>query len=135
MMKFIASNAEAATAKAKRALGDKTVIVAMRNLPSGDVEVTASDTPAPSAPAPYNETPGFATNAREAIDNDLTRGGGARLNEAMEQRYAEDALEKLKGKSGEPGRKSSAASRSFQRQGKSARRSSGPSWPWPGVAG
>ena len=106
MMKFIASDAEAATAKAKRALGDKAVIIAMRNLPSGDVEVTASDTPAPSAPAPYTETPGFATNAREAIDNDLTRGGGARLNETMEQRFAEDALERLKGNLASRGEKS-----------------------------
>lgn len=39
MMKFIASSLDAAKAKAKRALGDKAVIVSVRNLPSGDVEI------------------------------------------------------------------------------------------------
>ena len=97
MMKFIASNADAAKAKAKRALGDKVVVISMRNLPSGDVEVTASDTPTPSVPAPFSEAAGFANQAREAVEQDMSRAGGARLNEAMEQRFSEDALEKLKG--------------------------------------
>ena len=52
MMKFIASDLDAAKAKAQRALGDKAVIVSVRNLPSGDIEVTASDKPAPAAPEP-----------------------------------------------------------------------------------
>ncbi len=101
MMKFIASDVDAAKAKARRALGDKAIIVSTRNLPSGDVEVTASNRPASAAPAQPVQTQGaagFASQAREAIDQSAMRANsGARLNEALEQRFSEDALSKLRG--------------------------------------
>lgn len=97
MMKFIASDVEAAKAKAKRALGDSVVVVAVRNLPSGDVELSASDKPVPAAP-PVESEGGFGAGARHAIDEMPYRAGaGARLNEPVEQRFAEDALSRLKG--------------------------------------
>lgn len=122
MMKFIASNVDAAKAKARRALGEKAVIVATRDLPSGDVEVTASNRP-PATNQPQNDQPppstpqnqnapalgaalgtskqgasNFAAEAREAIDQSALRGNsGSRLNEALEQRFSEDALSKLRG--------------------------------------
>ncbi|MEQ1931270.1 MAG: hypothetical protein ABL957_12195 [Parvularculaceae bacterium] len=108
MMKFIASNLDAAKAKAIRALGDKAVIVSVRNLPSGDVEVQASDKPQPAAPAERATEPAFGAAARQQIDEQLTRQStGARLNESLEHRFAEDALSKLRGqltgaKSGPP---------------------------------
>ncbi|MGE0407762.1 MAG: hypothetical protein AB7P23_00715 [Amphiplicatus sp.] len=98
MMKFIASTLDAAKAKARRALGERAVIVAVRNLPSGDVEVSASDKPAPAAPAPQRLEPTFGEAARSAIDDKIARQEtGARLNDALEQRYAENALARLKG--------------------------------------
>jgi len=72
MMKFIASSVDAATERARRALGEKAVIIAVRNLPSGDVEVSASDKPQPDdqntlifqqiqclIPQPRGKTPDF----------------------------------------------------------------------------
>ncbi len=107
MMKFIASDADAAKAKARRALGDAAVIVSMRNLPSGDVEVTASDRPEAAPPVSTHDQnaaghwspPGsFGQDARHAIDESVRRpGSGARLNEAMEDRFSSDALDRLKG--------------------------------------
>jgi flagellar biosynthesis protein FlhF len=98
MMKFIASNLDAAKAKAARALGDKAVIVSVRNLPSGDVEVQASDKPQPAAPQPRAAEPQFGAAARQVIDESMTRQPtGARLNEAMENRFSEDALSRLTG--------------------------------------
>ena len=98
MMKFIASNADAAKEKARRALGENAVVVSMRNLPSGDVEVTASDLPASSAPQPVSHDAQFGMEARDALqDHRAQSGSGARLNEAMEQRFAENALDKLRG--------------------------------------
>jgi len=41
--KFIASDIEKAQTKARRALGDNAVVLAIRDLPSGDIEVTAGD--------------------------------------------------------------------------------------------
>ncbi len=107
MMKFIASNADAAKAKARRALGDKTIIISMRNLPSGDVEVTASDKPDAGPPpvdrggyrpfAANPDRPAYGADARDAIDRSVLRpGSGARLNETIEQKFSENALSKLK---------------------------------------
>ncbi len=95
MMKFIASDVDAAKAKARRALGDKAVIVSVRDLPSGDVEVTASDKPAPAAPEPAPKAR-FAGAAREAVDEGpFKMGAGARLNENIESKFSADALAKL----------------------------------------
>ncbi|MBL4619877.1 MAG: hypothetical protein JKX88_07255 [Marinicaulis sp.] len=98
MMKFIASDIEAAKAKARRALGPKMVILSVRDLQSGDVEVTASDQASPSAPeaAPKAQ---FAGAARDAIDEGpFKTSAGARLNEAVEQRFSEEALAQLSGR-------------------------------------
>lgn len=96
-MKFIASSLDAAKKKARRALGNKAAIVSVRELPSGDVEVSASDKPAPGAPAPA-ETPPFGSKAREALDEGVFKAAaGSRLNESIEQRFSEDALSRLRG--------------------------------------
>lgn len=98
MMKFIASTLDAAKAKAQRALGEKAVIISVRNLPSGDVEVQASDRAQPSAPAERAAEPVFGAAARQAIDEQLTRtSAGARLNESLENRFSEDTLSRLTG--------------------------------------
>ncbi|MEQ8180036.1 MAG: hypothetical protein RIA10_17020 [Amphiplicatus sp.] len=97
MMKFIASSVDAATERARRALGEKAVIIAVRNLPSGDVEVSASDKPQPAIPAMRVE-PSFADEVRHDIAEARERpAAGARLNEAIEHRFGEDALAKLRG--------------------------------------
>lgn len=97
MMKFIASDLDAAKAKAHRALGDQTVIVGVRELPSGDVEVTASDKPAPAAPEPAPKAQ-FAGAARDAVDEGPFRSSaGARLNEGIEHKFSEEALARLSG--------------------------------------
>lgn len=97
MMKFIASSVDAAKERARRALGDKAVIISVRNLPSGDVEVSASDKPQPAVPARRIE-PTFADEIRHDIAEARERpAAGARLNEAIEQRFAEDALSRLRG--------------------------------------
>ncbi len=97
MMKFIASNLDAAKSKARRALGDKAVVVSVRELPSGDVEVTASDKPAPSAPQPAPKA-NFAGAAKDAVDEGpFKMAAGARLNETIETRFSEDALSRLSG--------------------------------------
>ncbi|MEO1136013.1 MAG: hypothetical protein AAFW68_05280 [Pseudomonadota bacterium] len=98
MMKFIASSLDAAKNKARRALGDKAVVVAVRELPSGDVEVTASDKPAPAAPQPAPKAR-FAGAARDAVDEGPFKlGAGARLNENIESKFSADALSKLSSK-------------------------------------
>ncbi len=98
MMKFIASDLNAAKGKARRALGDKAVIISVRELPSGDVEVTASDKPAPAAPQPAPKA-SFAGAAREAVDEGpFKMGAGARLNENIESKFSADALSKLSSK-------------------------------------
>ncbi len=98
MMKFIASDLDAAKAKAHRALGDKTVIISVRNLPSGDIEVTASDKAAPAAPEPAPKAQ-FAGAARDAVDEGpFKMGAGARLNENIESKFSADALSKLSSK-------------------------------------
>lgn len=98
MMKFIASNVEAAKAKARRALGDGVTIIAVRNLPSGDVEVSATDGPAPAAP-PQPVEARFGDHSRQVFDAAPMAGAqqstGARLNEPLEQKFAVDALNKL----------------------------------------
>lgn len=98
MMRFIASNVEAAKAKARRALGDKVTIVSVRNLPSGDVEVTATDGPAPAAPAEPADL-GFGGATRQIFDAAPQRGAptttGARLNEPLEQKFSADALQRF----------------------------------------
>lgn len=108
MMKFIASTVDAAKAKARRALGDRVVIVSVRNLPSGDVEVSASDGPAVAMPAAPVEAR-FGDHTRQVFDEAPMRGGyettGARLNEPLEQKFAEDALARLSSElSGRPHR-------------------------------
>ncbi|MBY0422581.1 MAG: hypothetical protein K2Q06_09775, partial [Parvularculaceae bacterium] len=97
MLKFIASTVDAAKAKAQRALGDKAVIVAVRTLPSGDIEVSASDKAPPAAPPePVNHS--FGREQQSAMDAATSRPKtGVGLNEALEQRYAEDALARLRG--------------------------------------
>jgi flagellar biosynthesis protein FlhF len=98
MMKFIASTEDAAKAKARRALGEHVSFIAVRNLPSGDVEVSASDGPAPAAP-PLPVEPRFGDHTRQVFDAEPMRGGaattGARLNEPLEQKFAQDALARL----------------------------------------
>lgn len=97
MMKFIASDLEAAKTKARRALGDQAVFLSVRELPSGDFEVTASDKPAPSTPSPAPKAQ-FAGAARDAVDEGTFKmSAGARLNESVEKRFSEDALSKLSG--------------------------------------
>jgi flagellar biosynthesis protein FlhF len=95
MMKFIASNVDAAKAKARRALGDQVTIVSVRTLPSGDVEVSASSGPAAAAP-PVPVEAGFGDYARQALNEPgAARPAGARLHEPLEQKYAQDALARL----------------------------------------
>lgn len=95
MMKFIASNLEAAKAKAQRAFGREASVLSVRELPSGDVEITASDKSAPSAPAPAPKAT-FAGAARDAVDEGPFKlSAGARLNESIEHRFSEDALSQL----------------------------------------
>lgn len=95
MMKFIASDLAAAKQKATRALGDKMVVVGVRELPSGDVEITASDKPAPAAPEPAPKA-NFAGAAKDAVDEGpFKMGAGARLNENIESKFSADALTKL----------------------------------------
>ena len=110
MMKFIASDLEAAKTKAKRALGDKMVVVSVRDLPSGDVEVSASDKPEKAkrgplgmkrkeprlAPEPPTGAPD-ATSARKEPPISVPTSRGARLNDRVEQKFAEDALSQLSG--------------------------------------
>ena len=97
MMKFIASSLEAGKAKAQRALGPQATIVSVRELPSGDVEVTASDKPAPAAPQPAPKAQ-FAGAARDAVDEGpFKMSAGMRLNESIEHRFSEDALARLSG--------------------------------------
>jgi flagellar biosynthesis protein FlhF len=97
MMKFIATTVDAAKAKAKRALGENVVIVAVRNLPSGDVEVSASDKPVHAAPQPVE--PRFGDHTRQVLSEAPMRGGsmsaGARLHEPLEQRFSDAALQRL----------------------------------------
>ncbi|MEM9013963.1 MAG: hypothetical protein AAGB02_02540 [Pseudomonadota bacterium] len=96
-MKFIASDLDAAKAKAIRALGAQATIVSVRQLPSGDVEVSASDKPAPAAPAPAPKAQ-YAGAAREAVDEGPFRtSAGQRLNERIETKFSEDALSRLTG--------------------------------------
>ncbi|WP_425408381.1 hypothetical protein [Hyphococcus sp.] len=95
MMKFIASDLDAAKNKARRALGEQATIVSVRELPSGDVEVTASDKAAPAAPQPAPKA-SFAGAARDAVDEGpFKMGAGARLNETIETKFSADALSKL----------------------------------------
>jgi len=107
MMKFIAPTVDAAKAKARRALGEGVSIISVRNLPSGDFEVSASDKPAPAAP-PMSVEPGFGDHTRQVYDEASIRGGasvGARLNEPLEQKFAEDAFARLSSElSGRPHR-------------------------------
>lgn len=107
MMKFIASSLDAAKAKARRALGEKAVIVGVRDLPSGDVEVEVSDKPKINAPLARRIEPSFAGEAKIAVDaRQAAPAAGARLNEPLEQRYAEDAFARLTGdltRKGRPG--------------------------------
>ena len=67
MMKFIASDLDAAKSKARRALGKEAVFLAVRELPSGDFEVTASDKAAPSTPSPAPKSQ-FAGATRDAVN-------------------------------------------------------------------
>ncbi len=95
MMRFIASDLDAAKKKARRALGDAMVVISARELPSGDVEITASDKPAPAAPEPAPKAR-FAGAAREAVDEGpFKMGAGARLSESIETKFSADALSKL----------------------------------------
>lgn len=98
MMKFIASTADAAKAKAKRALGDHVSIISVRNLPSGDFEVSATDGPAPAIP-PQPVASHFGEHTRQVFDEAAARGAhlstGARLNEPLEQKFGQDALQRL----------------------------------------
>jgi flagellar biosynthesis protein FlhF len=97
MKKFIASSLDAAKAKARRAYGDKAVIISVRSLPSGDIEVSASDRPAPAAPAQRVE-PAFGGTERAILEEERRRpNAGAGLHAALEQRVAEEALTRLKG--------------------------------------
>ena len=98
MMKFIASDVEAAKAKARRALGEQAHILSVRNLPSGDVEISASDKPGPAAP-PERREPSFGDAPRRTMEESLvTRPGtGARLNEPIENKFSEDAFNRLSG--------------------------------------
>lgn len=108
MMKFIASTADAAKAKAVRALGDRATIVSVRNLPSGDFEVSATDGPAPAMP-PQPVEPHFGDHTRQVFDAVQIGGAnastGARLNEPLEHKFGQDALQRLSSElSGRPQR-------------------------------
>ncbi|MEM8936576.1 MAG: hypothetical protein AAGC77_09235 [Pseudomonadota bacterium] len=95
MMKFIASNLDGAKKKARRALGTKAAILTVRELPSGDVEVTASDKAPPSAPEPAPKAT-FAGAARDAVDEGpFKMSAGARLNESIETKFSEEALARV----------------------------------------
>ncbi len=97
MIKFIASDLEAGKTKARRALGKNATIVSVRELPSGDVEVTASDKAAPAAPTPAPKAQ-YAGAARDAVDEGpFKMAAGARLNESIEHRFSEDALARVTG--------------------------------------
>lgn len=96
-MKFIASDLDAAKRKVERAFGAKGSILSVRELPSGDVEVTASDKSAPSAPQPAPKAQ-FAGAAKDAVDEGPFKlAAGARLNETIEHSFSEDALARLSG--------------------------------------
>ncbi|MHA7873322.1 MAG: flagellar biosynthesis protein FlhF, partial [Hyphococcus sp.] len=63
----------------------------------GDIEVTASDRPAPSAPQPAPKA-NFAGAAKDAVDEGpFKMSAGARLNETVEQKFSEEALARLSG--------------------------------------
>lgn len=98
MMKFIAANEDAARAKARRALGDRVAVISVRNLPSGDVEVSATDGPVPAAP-PQPVEARFGDHTRQVFDGAPMRADapltGSRLNEPLEQKFAQDALARL----------------------------------------
>lgn len=97
MMKFIASTEEAAKAKARRAFGDAVYILSMRHLPSGDVEISASDKPGPAMPAERRE-PSFGDAPRRVMDETGHRPStGARLNEPIESKFSAEALSRLSG--------------------------------------
>lgn len=111
MRKFIAPTLDAAKAKAKRAFGERAVIIAVRNLPSGDIEVSASDKPEPVAPQARAE-PTFGDAARQTMAEKAARpAAGARLNDALEQRYAENALARLTGQLVRGGKKDASPAR------------------------
>ena len=96
-MKFIAADLDAAKEKAVRALGSQATIISVRQLPSGDVEIAASDKPAPAAPEPAKPAQ-FADAARQAVDEGPFRtSAGQRLNERIETKFSEDALSRLTG--------------------------------------
>ncbi len=99
-MRFIAADADAARAKARRALGDGAYIMSVRNLPSGDVEVSASD-------QPHAETPIGVRPVARTGESPERAHSGARLSEPMEQKFAEDALSRLKGELSGGGRRAS----------------------------
>ena len=97
MMKFIASDLDAAKAKARRALGENVYVISSKDLPSGDIEIVASDKPAPSAPEPAPQS-NFAANARDAVDEGPFKvNAGTRLKEKVEQSFSEDAFNRLTG--------------------------------------
>ncbi|MEL7488676.1 MAG: hypothetical protein AAGJ87_15835 [Pseudomonadota bacterium] len=59
--------------------------------------MTASDKPEAGPAMAVELGGGYGKDARAAVDESVYRpGSGARLNEAMEQRFAEDALSRLK---------------------------------------
>ncbi|MEO1014963.1 MAG: hypothetical protein AAFX08_07220 [Pseudomonadota bacterium] len=96
MMKFIASDVATAEAKARRAFGDKLVVLSVRDLPSGDVELAASDKEEPvGAPPPPSS---FGARGRQTSDDRPDRATGARLNEPIERKFGEDNLALLKGR-------------------------------------
>ncbi|MBI1392074.1 MAG: hypothetical protein GC152_04955 [Alphaproteobacteria bacterium] len=99
MMKFIASDRAAAEAKARRAFGDKLVVLSVRDLPSGDVELAASDREEPGyrGPAPGS----FGARARSPAEEDRALAvarrtrSGSRLSEPIERKFGEDNLARL----------------------------------------
>lgn len=95
MMKFIASDVEEAKAKARRAFGEKLVVIGVRELPGGEVELSASDQPETIAPSD-TPTGQFGRDARDIVANEKSparRGNG--LEQPLERKFAEDNLAQL----------------------------------------
>ncbi len=114
MMKFIASDVAAAEAKARRAFGDKLVVLSVRDLPSGDVELAASDREESGGSPPPSS---FGARAPASISARPDHGGaGARLNEPIERKFGEENLASLRGRlSSGKGRKPGRARASHDR--------------------
>lgn len=107
-MKFIAPDLKAAKAKARRAIGNNMVVLSVRDLPSGDIELSAADRPEPPVSDPLSNPSNSTHQSRNfgtGFDGEETRAprrrrnsSGARLNEPLEQKFGENNLSNLSNK-------------------------------------